>query len=202
VRQDILITLCARSRAFAAQVIFGLPHGYEMMKQRQLKILNDRIEIFTEPSILLLAVLIGREHGCEGPGKCRGWLRNRWPGIGGAFQRRAVRRLAEALSPEGIPLLVEALAVPDRKAGELAEETLRSLRLREDRELIDVLCNLAIHDPSGSAAKICIATGKRPSDSEEACLFLVATGQLDAYFKKDAHLQGLRLAYEANRKDI
>ncbi len=129
------------------------------------------------------------------------WLENRWPAAGSLLQRKAVQRLSEDLSPEGIPYLVKALAVPDRKAAIMADHTLRSLRPREDRECIDVLCGLAMSDPGGAAAKICIATGKRPSDPAESCLFLVVTRQLDAYFQEDDQFQGLSLAYEgANRK--
>ncbi len=128
---------------------------------------------------------------------CREWLRNRRPLIGGLFQHRAVRRLAEDLSLESIPLLVEALGTPDRRAGAEAENALRSLRAGEDRELIDVLCRLIMDDPDGPAAKICISAGQRPSNREELCLFLVITGQFDAYFREDTEFAGLHRAYEA-----
>lgn len=129
--------------------------------------------------------------------QCRGWLQNRWPLIGGLFQRKAVKRLAEDLSLESIPLLVEALGTLDRKAGAEAEKALRSLRPGEDRELIDVLCSLVMGGPGSPAAKICISAGHRPSNQDEACLFLVVTGQLDAYFREDTGFAGLHRAYEA-----
>ena len=60
----------------------------------------------------------------------------------------------------------------------------------------DALCELAIQIPSGPAAQVCIRTGKRPSDPEQECLFLVVTGQIEEYFKADHDFQNLRLAYE------
>jgi len=120
-------------------------------------------------------------------------LRSRWPLIGTLIRRRACRELAEEGSPAAVPLLVGALEDRDERVRGMAEAALRSL---SGREAVDALCRLAMEDPQGRAARICLETGKRPSDPEEACLFLFVTRQLDAYFNEDFDFQNLRAAYE------
>jgi hypothetical protein len=82
-----------------------------------------------------------------------------------------------------------------------ADETVRSGAKRSLEHVApgpaqDALCDEAIKHPTGDAAKICVATGKRPSDQERACLFLFVTRQLDKYFKEDFEFQNLRLQYD------
>lgn len=127
------------------------------------------------------------------------WLNNRWPLIGGALQRKAVRKLAENPTREVLPLLVDAIEVPDEEARRAAGTALRSL---EDREVVDALCTMALQDPKGTAARICVEKGYRPSDPEDACLFLVVTRQLDAYFKEDFEFEHLHLAYDRAEEGI
>ncbi|MFW6163769.1 MAG: hypothetical protein ACODAJ_13450, partial [Planctomycetota bacterium] len=60
----------------------------------------------------------------------------------------------------------------------------------------DALCDEAIRNPGGPAARICIEEGMRHSDHERNCLFLFVTRQLDAYFEEDFEFQALRLEYD------
>ena len=71
----------------------------------------------------------------------------------------------------------------------------RSLEQMAPGAAQDALCDEAIKNPTGAAAKLCLATGKRPSDQERACLFLFVTRQLDEYFQEDFEFQNLRLQY-------
>lgn len=94
---------------------------------------------------------------------------------------------------DAVPLLVEALEDDDGGIREAAERSLRSLK---ERDAIDALCQQAISEPAGMAARICIEGRRRPSDPETACLFLFVTRQLEEYFKEDFEFQGLRQAYD------
>ena len=98
-----------------------------------------------------------------------------------------------ATDPEAVPLLLESLKDTDAQILSLANDTLRGLR---ERDSVAALCNLAIEDPKGVAARICIETKKRPADPEQAALLLFVTGQLDAYFQEDDDFHNLRVAYE------
>lgn len=100
---------------------------------------------------------------------------------------------------EAVPILVQALDDRDPAIAAAAEEALRRLT---DSAAIDALCRIAMKDPNGKAARISIETGKRPSDIEEACLFLVVTRQLDAYEKEDSEFQNLRPAYERAEPEV
>jgi hypothetical protein len=66
----------------------------------------------------------------------------------------------------------------------------------------DALCEEAIDNPSGPAAQLCVRTGKRFRDPEQACLFLFVTRQLEAYFKEDHEFQNLRMAYDRAGKTV
>lgn len=79
------------------------------------------------------------------------------------------------------------------------EKALTALTNRND---IDALCRIAMREPKGIAAKICIDTRKRPSDPEELCLFLVITRQLNEYEKEDSEFQNLRPAYDRADPDL
>ena len=95
--------------------------------------------------------------------------------------------------PECVPVLLEATGDADPEIAQAAHATLRSLR---DREAVDALCRLAIEEPEGPAAEICLQTGMHPSDPEESALFLFVTRRLDEYFQEDYEFQNLRAAYE------
>jgi hypothetical protein len=92
-----------------------------------------------------------------------------------------------------VPPLVAALADRDDAICARARATLEGLRAGAPR---DTLCDEAIGNPAGPAARICVEQGMRPSDHERACLFLFVTRQLDAYFQEDFEFQNLRLQYE------
>ena len=96
-------------------------------------------------------------------------------------------------SKKRIQFLLEMYLSKERKIQSSAEKELESL---SDENMVDELCDMAIQEPSGSAAKVCVKTGKCPSDEERACLFLFVTRQLDKYFEEDFEFQNLRLQYE------
>jgi len=85
------------------------------------------------------------------------------------------------------------MAWSDEERATRASESLSSL---DFPAAVDALCDEAIQDPDGPAARLCVRTGKRPSDHERACLFLFVTRQLDAYFQEDFEFQNLRLQYD------
>jgi hypothetical protein len=89
--------------------------------------------------------------------------------------------------------LVGLLEDPDETVRDGAQ---RSLVRVESGPALDALCDEAIKNPAGPAAKICLASGKRPRDHERLCLFLFVTRQLDEYFQEDFEFQNLRLQYE------
>lgn len=126
-------------------------------------------------------------------------LRNRWPLVGTWMRRSVVRQLAKDSSAEAVPLLVEALADADEQLRATADAALRDLI---ERDAIDVLCHAAMREPGGAAATICVETGKRPSDQEEACLLLFVTRQLDVYFQEDFDFQDLRRAYDRAADEV
>jgi HEAT repeat protein len=100
-------------------------------------------------------------------------------------------------SVESLPLFISALKHADTKTRDAAAAV---LSLLTDRAAIDALIKIAIDDPSGDVAQICVQSGKRPRDPEQACLFLFITRQLDEYFKEDDDFQHLRDAY--GRADV
>lgn len=121
-------------------------------------------------------------------------LESTFPIFGKGRRRRAMEVLETHLDdPDVVPLLLQALASGDEELSTRASEALSSL---EFPTAVDVLCDEAIQDPDGLAAKLCVRTGKRPSDHERACLFLFVTRQLDAYFQEDFEFQNLRLQYD------
>ncbi len=117
-----------------------------------------------------------------------------FPLIGRMRRRRAVHRLAENRdSPEAVPILVAALANPDPAVALAAEDALSSLAAQP---AVDALCDVAIGDPTGAAARIAVSSKLRPQDHERRCLFLFVTRQLDEYFKEDYDFQALRMEYD------
>lgn len=124
---------------------------------------------------------------------CAQQLRNRVPLLGTRLRRKASAKLAADASAEAVPLLLEALVDSDEMVRGTAEAALLGL---SGRDAIDALCGIALDNMDGAAAKLCLETGKRPSDHEQACLFLFVTRQLDEYFQEDYEFQTLRSAYE------
>ncbi|MBI4517572.1 MAG: HEAT repeat domain-containing protein [Deltaproteobacteria bacterium] len=100
------------------------------------------------------------------------------------------------LAPERVEVvspLIAALKDRDETIRSRARATLEGLPSGPAR---DALCDAAVKDPAGLAARLCIEKGMRPSDPERACMFLFVTRQLDAYFREDFEFQNLRLEYE------
>jgi hypothetical protein len=121
------------------------------------------------------------------------WLRYPMSISGVMKQRMACRTLAADSGVETVPHLVWALSAKDVQVHAAADTALRALK---PGAACDVLCEEALCDLSGPAAKLCIESDKRPSNPERLCLFLFVTHQLDAYFKEDFEFQSLRLEYE------
>ncbi len=126
--------------------------------------------------------------------RLRSRLGSRLPILRGWRWRHAARKLVlHRERPQAVPLLVEALEHIDASVASTAHNALASLK---SDVAIDALCEAAIQDPHGAAARICIKTGMRPRDDERASLFLFLTRQMDAYFDSDCNFQNLRLEYE------
>jgi WD40 repeat protein len=94
---------------------------------------------------------------------------------------------------EALDTVAGLLADPDEMVRRGAE---RSLEGVARGGAMEALCTLAIRDPAGPAARLCVQNGFRPADPEDACLFLLVTGQIDAYLAEDFEFQNLRLAYD------
>ncbi|NLV40037.1 MAG: hypothetical protein GXY15_02265 [Candidatus Hydrogenedentes bacterium] len=141
---------------------------------------------------------------------CRRWAETRHPVLGelmeqgnfvadappelhflSALKTGVSTRLAEM--PGGVELLAGALSDPDPVVARRADTLLSSLERPENR---DALCALAVEDPSGAAAALCLREGYRPADPEDCCLYLFVTRQFDAYFAEDYEFQNLRQAYD------
>jgi hypothetical protein len=120
-------------------------------------------------------------------------LRNRWPVVGVWLRRKAAEELAADVSSASVPLLGQALSDDDAQVRATADAALRGLK---DRDAVSALCQLAIAEPFGHAAKICVETKRRPPDPEQAALLLFVTRQLDEYFQEDFEFQNLRQAYD------
>ncbi|MBM4089556.1 MAG: HEAT repeat domain-containing protein [Planctomycetes bacterium] len=134
--------------------------------------------------------------------KWRAGLRATFPLVGALRRKQAMDALeAQRNDPDVVPLLVEALGLSDAVIAGRAATALADLT---DQTAVDALCDEAIKNPRGEAAKLCLRTGKRPSDPQRLCLFLFVTAlldrrQLDEYFQEDYEFQNLRL--ELDRAD-
>lgn len=83
--------------------------------------------------------------------------------------------------------------------GELLKRSAaRKLAESTDPAANDTLCEIAIREPNGSAARICIESGKRPSESERACLFLFVTRQFEEFYQENYGFHYLRMQYPKN----
>jgi len=140
---------------------------------------------------------------------CALWARNRDPRLGQVIAERGYiaqqpleTKILSALKcgkrvavtrEDVVGFFVTLLNDADETVRAGATRSLESLSPGREQ---DALCNEAIRNPSGPAARICLRTGRRPSDPERACLFLFVTRQLDAYFKEDYEFQSLRQQYD------
>jgi hypothetical protein len=126
--------------------------------------------------------------------KWRDALDATFPIVAGLRRKAAMTAMeSQRNDPDVVPLLVRAL---DAKEPAIAARAGAALSDVTQREAIDVLCDEAIKNPAGAAAKLCLRTDKRPSDHERLCLFLFVTRQLDAYFQEDFEFQNLRPQYD------
>ena len=119
--------------------------------------------------------------------------------FGGMIRRKAARKLAEDSSVDTVPYLIKALSSEDEKVRMTADDALVAL---SDKNAVEALLDHVIAEPNGPAAKLCIKTGKQPSDHERACLFWFVTRQLEKYFKEDYEFQNLRLQYERANEEV
>jgi hypothetical protein len=120
------------------------------------------------------------------------------PIIGRMKRRKAIEALeARREEPAIVPLLVEALEHTDPEVAPRARKALRELKTPQAR---DALCALAMGNPSGAAARLCVESGHRPSEPERDALFLVVTRQVALYFQEKEYgrdeFQTLRMAYD------
>lgn len=126
--------------------------------------------------------------------KWQAGLQSNFPLIGARKRRKTMDALeANRDDPEVVPLLVQAMAAEDEAIAARAASALETLTAPA---AVDALCEAALKDLAGAATKLCIRTGKRPSDPERRCLFLFVTRQLEAYFEEDFEFQNLRLQYD------
>ena len=210
-KQRYVATAPARLRALS-----GLQAGaVDLLRQADgglvaeiVSALGDTDETIRENALLTLEGLENQE-GIDA--LCAIWAQDRDTGLGQMLSKQryvakapARLRVLSGLKAGAVDLLrqtdgglvaeiVSALVDTDETISENALLTLEGL---ENQEGIDALCEAAIQDAAGPAAKLCIRTGKRPSDHERACLFLFVTRQLDAYFEEDFEFQNLRLQYD------
>ncbi|MBI1792224.1 MAG: hypothetical protein HYR60_32270, partial [Acidobacteria bacterium] len=101
-------------------------------------------------------------------------------------------------NPAALDVVIQSLGDSDADVARAADEVLRAT---EDRRLADRLCAIASHDPSGRMARICVESGKRPSDPEQRALYLFITRQLDAYFEDDHDFENLWTAFDRAPQD-
>lgn len=116
------------------------------------------------------------------------------PIIGTLRRRLSMRRLVRHRDvPSVVPILARTLDHTDPQVAARARSALVGV---SSTRAVDALCEEAILAPTGRAARLCVRTGVRPGDEERCSLFLLVTGQLDAYFEDDHEFQNLRLEYE------
>ena len=107
--------------------------------------------------------------------------------------RKAIDDLvAHANKVEAQSRLVAASTHRDQEVSTKAQQALRNLR---DNAAIDAFCRLAQDKPESAAAKLAVECRYRPSEPEEAAVFLILTGQIDAYFQEHDGLRDLRAGY-------
>jgi hypothetical protein len=98
-----------------------------------------------------------------------------------------------------VAILVSLLDNPNRSIRAKATQVIQ----RSERGAMqDELCRLAMEDPSGPLAQIVVRAGMRPSDQQQACLFLFVTRQLDTYFTEDSDFRKLRAAYDKVSRQV
>jgi WD40 repeat protein len=100
---------------------------------------------------------------------------------------------------ETAQVLVDLLKDSDREIAGTANGILRALPPGRGR---DALCELALREPSGTAADVCRECAYRPADTVRESLFLLVTRQLDAYLDQDNEFHNLHLAYEQSDAQI
>ena len=127
--------------------------------------------------------------------KWRAALQSRMPIIGRMRRRSAMDELeASANDPMVMPILVEALGASDKEISRRADQVLRQL---EPGEACDALCDLAIREPKGDAARMCVEQRFRHTNPRQNALLLFVTEQLEEYFQEDYKFQELRPAYDS-----
>lgn len=122
-------------------------------------------------------------------------IRHRLPAVRALWRHVAARVLARhAHDPRVVPLLLELADSPARGPARVALAVLETL---EGEEARDELCEAAIREPSGLAARIARERGWEPRDASRRSLYLFVTLQLDAYFEEDDGFHHLRPLFES-----
>lgn len=91
-------------------------------------------------------------------------------------------------------LLLQGLKDADPDVRSQADAEIRRL---PKGPVCDAICEIAIRDPNGDAAKVCDSAGLLPAEQGRLCLLLFVTRKLDTYFKEDDNFRYLRAEYDA-----
>ncbi len=111
----------------------------------------------------------------------------------------AMKALAAALAPATVPALARAIEHTDRDIAELAWNTLAKVR---DPVALDELIQQAIALPNGRLANLCKKAKFRHTDDGMNCVYLLVTGQTDAYFEQQDDFRHVRHAYEKGNEAL
>ena len=87
-------------------------------------------------------------------------------------------------------------AAIDDKETDLAKAARDMITGQKDSAILDILTKQAINDPRGKLAQLCIESGFRNTDDATNCVYLLVTGQLDAYFSQQDDFEHVRRAYD------
>jgi WD40 repeat protein len=134
--------------------------------------------------------------------KCRQWLNNPWPFIGGWQQRRAINLLRRDGSPQAVQLLAGTTWRGDG-AGvrSMAVEALRDLARDQNRPAQEALCRFVMHHDHPILQEV-LDTGYLPAEESQRALFLFLTQQWEAYEGLDFDHSLLRAVYEAGHDEL
>jgi WD40 repeat protein/HEAT repeat protein len=109
------------------------------------------------------------------------------------------QEIAQKVSAEGVPILVEALKDQDPQVAERSLEALHHLQTPEAR---DRLCQIAIEQDHPQASQICLESEYLPTLPEQRALFLFLNELWAAYDTLDFDQRLLNLVYQSSEIDI
>jgi WD40 repeat protein len=135
--------------------------------------------------------------------KCRQWLRNRWPVIGGWLRGQAIKKLARDGSPEAVRTLAGVVwRGEEAEARAEALEALRRLARQENHSAQEALCRFVTHHHQPSTEREVLAAGYRPREESQRALFYFLTEQWEEYEALDFDHGLLRTVYEAANEQL